>query len=374
MLPRMDVILRLIVFIAGFLIVLVSLISAIRTFVLPRSARDPLTALFFNTSRRIFNKFARKRETYAERDRIMAFYAPVTLVAIPVGLLGIVTIGYMLMFWAVGQMSWYEAFKVSGSSLLTLGYAQFDDFPSKLLEFSEAAFGLILIALLIAYLPTMYSAFSRRESMVTMLEVRAGSPPSAQTMLERFHRISGLDALTGEWAKWEEWFSDVEESHTSLAALVFFRSPQPERSWVTSAGTILDAAALTWSCIDLPRDAQAALCIRAGFIALQRICDFFDISYNPNPQPGDPISITRGEFDDVFDALTEAGLPLVEDREQAWLDYSGWRVNYDIPLLSIAMLTMAPYAPWVSDRFLRPGLVQPFLRRISNGLPEIPRK
>ena len=90
--------------------------------------------------------------------------------------------------------------------------------------------GLILVALLIAYLPTMYSAFSRREQAVNMLEVRAGSPPSASEMLMRFNRIHGLDKLADYWKIWEAWFADVEESHTTLPALVFFRSPRPENS------------------------------------------------------------------------------------------------------------------------------------------------
>ena len=93
----------------------------------------------------------------------------------------------------------------------------------------------------------MYAAFSRRETLVTLLEVRAGSPPSALTMLQRFHTIHGLAHLTDMWAAWEVWFAELEESHTSLPALAHFRSPQPERSWVTAAGAVLDAAALTES-------------------------------------------------------------------------------------------------------------------------------
>ena len=117
--------------------------------------------------------------------------------------------------------------------------------------------GILLVALLIAYLPTLYSAFSRREQVVNMLEVRAGSPPSALEMLLRFHRNQGLDKLTDYWRVWEAWFADIEESHTSLAALVFFRSPQPEHSWVTAAGAVLDAASLTLSSVDIPRAPSA---------------------------------------------------------------------------------------------------------------------
>ena len=134
-----------------------------------------------------------------------------------------------------------------------------------------------------AYLPTMYAAFSRREQAVNMMEVRAGTPPSALEMLQRFNRIHGLDKLTDYWKTWEVWFADVEESHTTLPALVFFRSPRAENSWIISAGAVLDTAALTLSSIDIPYEASGALCIRAGFLALRSIADYFDISYPQRP-------------------------------------------------------------------------------------------
>src|SRR5207248_2958410 len=124
------------------------------------------------------------------------------------------------------------------------------------------------------------------------------------------------------WETWEAWFVDIDESHTSLAALPFFRSPQPHRSWVTAAGAILDTGALVASTIDVPRDAQVDLCIRAGFLALRHIADFFSIPYDPDPQPGDPISIKREEFDAACDQLAGIGVALKPDREQAWRDFA----------------------------------------------------
>ena len=104
----------------------------------------------------------------------------------------------------------------------------------------------------------------------------------------------------------------------------------------------------------MPRDPQAQLCIRAGFIALRRIADFFNVVYNKDPKPDDPISVSRYEFDAVCDQLAEKGVPLKADRDQAWRDYAGWRVNYDTVLLALAAITLAPYAPWSSDRSLLP--------------------
>jgi hypothetical protein len=263
----------------------------------------------------------------------------------------LMAVGYAAMYWSLGVGDFYTDLRLSGSSLLTLGFAASDVFLVNLLVFSEATLGLILVALLIAYLPTMYSAFSRREEFVNLLEVRAGDPPSSIEMLLRFHRIHGLERLAEYWSSWEVWFAELEESHTTLPALVFFRSPRGNQSWITAAGTILDCAALTLSAVDVPYTPNAALCIRAGFLSLRKISDSFDISYPPDPRfPDVSISISRAEFDDVLDLLQAEGLPLKEDRDQAWQDFAGWRVNYDHTLLALCGLVMAPRAFWSSDR------------------------
>lgn len=348
-----QTILKSAAFAGGLMLVGWTIISAIRSFVLPRSDNVFLTRVVFKISGKLFALRMAGASTYAGRDRIMAMFAPFSLLFLPVAWLTLITLGYMIMFWALGARPWYNAFLLSGSSLLTLGFAPTANLSQTILAFSEATIGLGMVALLVAYLPTMYTAFSRREAAVTLLEVRAGSPPSAVEMLKRFHRIQGLGRLTEQWVSWEVWFAEVEESHTSLAPLVYFRSPHPARSWITAAGAVLDAAALTASTLDVPRTPQAALCIRAGYIALRSIADFFRVPYNPNPRPNDPISISRAEFDVACRELAAQGVPLKDDHDQAWRDFAGWRVNYDTVLLALAELTMAPEAPWSSDRLHR---------------------
>jgi hypothetical protein len=352
--PVVDFLLSVALFAVGMTIVVGTVLSAIRTFILPRSANDRLTRAVFLTTRWLFNLRLHRATTYNERDAVMAMYAPVSLLLLPPVWLINALLGYMLMYRAIGVTSWSEAFIDSGSSLLTLGFAPINSVPKAMLAFSEATIGLILVAVLISYLPTMYSAFSRREAAVNMLDVRAGSPPSSLEMIARYYRIRGLGQIHEIWVTWEAWFADIEETHTSLAALAFFRSPQPDRSWVTAAGAVLDAAALANSTLDIPHDPQADLCIRAGYLALRRIADFFFVHYNPSPKPTDPISISREEFDALCDRLAASNVPLKPDREQAWSDFAGWRVNYDTVLLALAALTMSPYAMWSSDRSLRP--------------------
>jgi hypothetical protein len=344
---------RVVLFLLGAALVWATVASAVRTFVLPRGTPDLISGAVFIGMRWLYDLRLRGERQYKRRDRIMAFYGPVALLSLlPVWLI-LLLLGYTAIYWGVGAGTWRTAFDFSGSSLLTLGLTSLDSTLQAALGFSEAALGLILVALLIAYLPTIYSAFSRREAAVAMLEVRAGTPPSCIEMLERYHRIHGLDHLHEVWSNWEIWFSEIEESHTSLAALAFFRSPQPDRSWVTASGAVLDTASLVNAALDMPHDPQADLCIRSGYLALRRIADFFGISYEMNPRPTDPISIQRSEFESVLDELAKQGLGVKTDRDQAWRDFQGWRVNYDTVLLTLADLTMAPYAPWSSDRRIK---------------------
>jgi len=113
---------------------------------------------------------------------------------------------------------------------------------------------------------------------------------------------------------------------------------------------VLDAASLMLSTVDIAREPRAAFCIRSGYLALRQIASFFQVTYDEDPEPDDPITIAREEFDAACAYLAQTGVPLVADRDQAWRDFRGWRVNYDTVLIALAALTMAPYAPWSSDR------------------------
>ena len=340
---------RVVTFGCGLALVAFTVLSAVRTFVVPRAIPVALSRAVFLVSGALFGLATRRARTYYALDRVMAMYAPVTLLLLPFVWLALLVVAYAAMFWSLGEQPW-GAVEVSGSSLLTLGFRRPDGRDAVLLSFTEAALGVGMIALLLTFLPTIYSAFSRREELVSMLEVRAGTPPSAVVMLERYHRIDMLGKADDLWERAEAWFAHLSETHTSLAALAFFRSPHPDHSWVTAAGAILDAAALRESALELPWSPDAALCIRSGFLALRRIGDFFGIAYDPDPAPDDPISIGRDEFDAACDRLAAAGAPLKPDRDQAWRDFVGWRVNYDTVLLALAGLTLAPTAPWSSDR------------------------
>jgi hypothetical protein len=336
--------------VAGALIVGLTVLSAVTTVVVPRASPAILTRVVFISLRVVFRLRAQRARTYEQRDRAMALYAPISLLTLAVTWLVLELIGYMLIYWALGERPWGLAFALSGSSLLTLGFTAPHDLPRTALSFTEAGLGLALLALLISYLPTIYTAFSRREAAVAALDTRAGLPPSAAEMLERLSIIRGLDQMDDFWRTWQDWFVDIEETHTTNPSLVFYRSPVPHRSWITAAGAVLDAASILSSTVEGPRRSEAELCIRSGYLSLRRIAAFFGIPYDPDPRPDDPISITREEYEQVRNRLLAAGVPLKPDVDQAWRDFQGWRVNYDPVLLGLAGLAMAPYAQWSSDR------------------------
>lgn len=357
----------------GSLVVLGTLLSAVRTVVVPRPESVRLTRSVFAVLRWVFNALARLREGYAWTDRVMARYAPIALLTLPLVWLGGMFVGFTLLMWSVGERPFVRALDVSGSSLLTLGFTKPDTAAGVALAFIGAGLTIaIVVLLLVTYLPSMYAAFAERERFVSLLESRAGSPPSGVEFVERLARIRGLDRLTPIWQAWEDWFARVQESHTTQPALVFFRSQQPDHSWITAAGALLDAASLYVACVEhgvagtedatfdvvglhgrrsqQVRQPDAELCIRAGYLCLRHVAAFYHIPFDPDPAPDDPVAVTREEFDEAWERFDDAGVPLVEDRNDAWRAFAGWRVNYDTVLLELANLVAAPEAPWVSDR------------------------
>src|SRR4029079_1000399 len=349
----MHVLSQVLWFALGIGLLLLVFDSVIRTFVLPRAATPIVTRVVFIAIRSGFNTLARATRPYNGRDSVMSLFAPIGLLTLPAVWSIMILFAYTAMFHALGVRGFEMAFEMSGSSLFTLGFVRPPDLPTNVLAFAEAATGLIILGLLIAYLPTIYSAFSRREVLVAQLEVRAGNPPSGTHLLVQSQRMERFHLLDDFWVTWQQWFTELEETHTSLGVLSFFRSPQGHRSWVTASGAVLDGASLRLAAVDMPFDPEAGICVRAAVCALRAIADYYGIPYDPDPHPGDAISITKEEFFQACDELVEAGIPVRDDRDAAWFDFTGWRVNYDVPLLSLAGFIMTPYAPWSSDASLR---------------------
>ena len=345
--PYLLLFLRIATGLGGIMLVITTLSAAIRSFVLPRNEVVRLNVWVFMVIRAIFDAAAKMANSFGRRDRIMAHYAPVALVALPVVWEALVGLGYTSLYWALDEGSWWKCYNLSSSYLLTLGTTKTNHVVVAALGYSEATLGLLLLTLLLSYLPTIYQAFSRREVTVALLELRAGTPPTAACLLGWLNHDGSVQNDDAQWAAWEQWFVEIEESHTSLPVLSFFRSPQPGRSWVTSCGLILDAAALLFSAVDGPRPRQTQLTFKAGCLALNRVYRFFDDkahaeAVNLLPDEAAPEDPARADFDRACAELQNRGLRLSDDRAAAWQQYQELRSRYAKALDFMAVLTMAP--------------------------------
>ena len=277
----------------------------------------------------------RRQGSYRRRDQLLATQAAAILLGQLVTWLVVAYVGYALLLWPFAVRGVLSAFVDAGSSLFTLGFAVPAGTAPAVIVFLAAATGLVVIALQIAYLPTLYAAFNRRETEVTLLNARGGVPSWGPELLARTYYALGsgastLDTMPALYAEWERWAADVGESHTTYLQLVRFRSPQPLTSWVTSLLAVLDSAALFLALC--PKSAPvipARLCLRGGFQCFNRVARAmgFDIPDEPDPDAG--IALTYAEFLDAVARMREVDFPIERDPAEAWPDFVGWRVNYE---------------------------------------------
>ncbi|NML65643.1 hypothetical protein HHL22_10540 [Hymenobacter sp. RP-2-7] len=334
--------------VAGGWLVITTVSGAIRSFVLPRNETVRLNYFVFSGIRAIFDWSARRASNFARRDRIMAHYAPVALVALPIGWLALVGLGYTGIYWALGVDNLTKSYELSGSSLLTLGTTSEGGFAVNVFSYSEATLGLLLLTLLISYLPTISQVFSKREVVVTQVELRAGEVGTAASLLRWLGHDGNFENDDAQWLAWEQWFVEIDESHTSLPVLVFFRSPQAGRSWVLTAGLLLDAANLLFSTLAVPRSRQVVLCFEAGVLALNRLHRFF--GHKADTQPAElrsqeevaTMNTEHQNFSRSWQLLREADLPLVADEQAAWQAYKARRLRYAPALDFLSVLLMTP--------------------------------
>ena len=234
------------------------------------------------------------------------------------------------------------AFTAAGSSMFTLGFAEPAGAPHSVVVFAAAVTGLVIITLQIAYLPTLYAAFNRRETDVALLNALAGVPSWGPELLARTHYalgtgVSSLDTLPGLYAQWERWAADVTESHTTYLPLVRFRSPRPLSSWVTALLAVLDSAALFLALS--PGSAPmvpARLCLRSGFVCFRQIALALSFDVPEEPDPGGQISLSYQEFLDAVERLRAVNFPIERDPADAWPDFVGWRATYEQAAYAIA--------------------------------------
>ncbi|MFN2582584.1 MAG: hypothetical protein ABR498_07575 [Candidatus Dormibacteria bacterium] len=341
---------------AGIVILLALGVSVMRTLVVPRGLVPRFSLTVDLPLRRAFRAIARITHRYEVADRILSYEGPVRLMAYLVAWLTTALIGYSLIYWPfVGTFP--GALDAAGSSMFTLGFFSVHGAAPVALAFSAAATGLVLVALQIAYLPTIYAAFNRRETLVTMLSSRTGQPPWGPEVLARHSLIDNMDDLPQFFRDWELWAADLAETHTNYPVLLAFRAPHPLRHWVIALNAILDAAALYLALAPHRAPSQANAFIRMGYSSLREVAHLFRFEFDPDPLPSDPIELTYEEFADAVRVLDEASFPRERTAKEAWPHFHGWRVNYERLVYGIADRLVAPPALWSGPRQGLEGVV-----------------
>jgi hypothetical protein len=331
--------------------------SVVGTVVVPRRIRSHITRAVFQANRAVFHLVADMSGSYERRDRVLAVQGPVQLILQIVGWLALYELGFGLLIWPFdGNAGLAGAMEQAGSALCTLGFLAPRESGVVALDALAALAGLGTVALQIGYLPTLYAAFNRREALITMLDSRSGVPSWGPELLARTHYglgsgVSAVAELPALFEAWEQWSADVSETHTTYLTLVWFRSPRPLSSWVTAQLAVLDAAALYLALLpDAPGLMQARLCLRGGFTCLANIARALRIPIPENADPNDGISLSYDDFVGAVDRLRTVDFPLERPIQEAWLDFLGWRVNYEAAAHALAWAVDAPPALWSGPR------------------------
>ena len=340
----------------GILLVLTGWQSVIGTLIVPRPVGSWLTRLVDRLVLTAYMAVTRPVSDWVRRDRILATQAAAILVLQLATWLGIFLVGYTLVLWPAQGLGITWALTDAGSSIFTLGFAEPPGTGPAAIVFLAAATGMVVVALQIGYLPTLYAAFNRRETEVALLASRAGVPSFGPELLARQYYalgsgVSTLDTLPGLYQQWERWAADVAESHTTYLPLVRFRSPQPYSSWVISLLAMLDSAALILAIA--PEQAPtvpARLFLRSGFTCLTRVARAMGMAVAEEANPDGGITLTYEEFLDGIARMHEVGFPTTRDPADAWPDFVGWRVNYESTAYWIAAAIDAVPAPWSGPR------------------------
>src|ERR1700761_8651853 len=357
----------------GALLVLSTWGSMIGTLIVPRPTSDRLTRWVDRIVNTAFRVFTSRMTDHRQRDRVLAAQAAAGLLAQLAAWLGIFFIGYALVLWPFIDTGLGSAFSIASPDVF--GANEAVGTAEKILGDLAAFTGLVAVTLQIAYLPTLYAEFNRRENEVSLLNARAGVPSWGPELLARTHYALGSGASTIHtlpelYAAWENWAAEVAESHTTYLPLVRFRSPRPLSSWVPALLAVLDSAALYLALS--PQDAPvvpARLCLRSGFDCFRRIGQAMGFDIPDEADPDDSITLTYEEFLYGVKRMKEVGFPLQRDPADAWPDFVGWRVNYERAAYLVAYAVDPVRAKWSGPRRDGRPELEPF-RPAPGRLPQ----
>jgi hypothetical protein len=350
-----------VLFVIGLFVVVFTSASVLFTIVLPREPRgfERLSQMVNRSVHLVFLNVSRLAKTYEGKDALLAPIAPVALIAQLAVWAGCFVIGYALMLEGTTR-SFVSALAQATGAIFTVGTIDLSGKANPALDIAAGATWVVIVALQIAYLPALYQAFNRRESRVAMLESRAGLPAWGPELLARHQLVGIIDTLPEFYSAWEQWSAELAESHTTYPVMLLFRSPDAWFSWLVGLLAVLDGAAMHLALSPETASSEARLCLRMGFTAFTRIAKVLRWEVDPDPNPDGPIILTFEEFEEAVAMLVHVGFPMERTAAEAWPDFRGWRVNYELVAYRLCDRLTAPPAPWSGRRrYLRSGTVAP---------------
>jgi hypothetical protein len=342
--------------VVGALLVITAGRSLVGTVIVPRPVASWLTQWvdwLVGTGYRALTAVIGDRKL---RDQVLASQAATILLMQLLAWLVIFYVGFSLLLWPFTAGGITNAFTNAGPALWEIGSAREHGGVERAILDIAALTGVITVTLQIAYLPTLYSAFNRRETELALLNARAGVPSWGPELLARTHYalgsgVSTLDTLPALYEQWERWAADVTESHTTYLPLVRFRSPRPLSSWVTGLLAVLDSAALILALSPAAAPTvPARLCLRSGFLCFREVAQAMRLKVPAEPDPSAGITLTYEEFLDAVANMEKVDFPIERDPADAWPDFVGWRVNYEQAAYAVAYSLDVVRAFWSGPR------------------------
>src|ERR1039457_3028788 len=342
----------------GLIIIWVVLLDAFETVVLPRrgTRHFKLTAWFYRRTGVPWRGIARRIKTASRQQNFLGYFGPLSLIMLLEFWAASLILGFALLQYGIGgheqlshePLTFGRIIYHSGQTFFTSGYG--DILPTstlaRALSVIEAGMGFAFLGVVIGYLPVVYASFSRREIQISMLDARAGSPPSAAELLVRLAGSSENPAIEQSvldevLRDWERWAGELLESGISYPVLSFFRSQHSNQSWLAALMTMLDVTSLVITGIEGIHPGQARLTFAMARHAAVDLAQVVNARYDPAAAE----RLTDADFDALREALAAAGLKL-RTGDEARQKLDKLRSMYEPYLHSMGKNLMLALPPW----------------------------
>jgi hypothetical protein len=334
----------------GCCVLALVLVDGFNTIVLARRTHHMfrIARAFYRYTWRAYAALSRRIQSGARRESLLSVYGPLSLLTLVTLWAAGLILAFGLLQWAVKMQpaslrgSFGNDLYLSGAALFTMSTGDPGNTISKFLCVVEGGLGAGFLGLMIAYLPVLYQSFSQRELQISLVDARAGSPPSASELL--LHEACKPATLERELQEWERWEAQLLENHLSFPMLAYFRSQHSTQSWLTALIAMLDSTAVIILCSSDDVKAQAELTFGMGRHVLADVSKIFRL----DPAVPAEDRLPSGEFLRLVQALAGQSLAFQADRLSE-SELKGLRASYEPLAAATSRHFMMALPKWIAD-------------------------